>query len=114
MITHLRGENGKSLTENEDMIKLAEHYYTTLYTPSKTDLRRQQRVLRNMISAEDRNLDVSHSLKELTKAVFQQKDHKSPGPDGITVEFYKAFWQLIQFKYLEYINTSKHSLRTMN
>ena len=38
IITNLQDEDGKILTENKDMIKLAERYYTTLYSPSKTDM----------------------------------------------------------------------------
>ena len=95
------------------MIRIAEEYYTALYTPSKTDIIRQQQLLRNIdtrISAEDRRkLDSALSLRELTEAVFQQKNNRSPGPDGITAEFYKAFWYLIQRKYLAYINASKQS-----
>ena len=32
---------------------------------------------------------------------------KSPGPDGISAEFYKAFWYLIKDRYLLYINAAK-------
>ena len=99
VISHLQDEKGKVLTNSEDMIKLAERYYKSLYTPSRTDVLRQQRLLRNVdkrISPEDRRkLEAVLSIEELTEAVFQQKDNKSPGPDGITAEFYKAFWYLI-------------------
>ena len=91
IITHLQDDKGKTSTTNEDMIAIAESFYSKLYTPSVTDIQRQQQLLRNIdknISAEDRRkLDAILTIEELTEAVFQQKDGKSPGPDGITAEF---------------------------
>ena len=32
--------------------------------------------------------------------------NKSPGSDGITVEFYKAFWDILKMHYVKYVNFS--------
>ena len=83
-------DEGNIITTNEDMMTLAERFYSKLYSPSVTDIQRQQQLLRNIdknISAEDRRkLDAILSIDELTEAVFQQKDGKSSGPDGISAE----------------------------
>ena len=33
---------------------------------------------------------------ELFRVLNQMKNYKSPGPDGLTVEFYKAYWNEIK------------------
>ena len=35
------------------------------------------------------------SFDEITEAVSQTQNDKSPGTDGLTYEFYKTFWHLI-------------------
>ena len=35
------------------------------------------------------------TLKELTQAIKGMPNGKSPGTDGLTVEFYKRFWDLL-------------------
>jgi hypothetical protein len=37
------------------------------------------------------------SVKECTEAIFKMKLNKSPGIDGLTVEFYKTFWECIKY-----------------
>ena len=52
-------------------------------------------------------MDAPLTLDELGKAVMALQNGKSPGPDGISAEFYKAFWYLIKDKFLCYINAAK-------
>lgn len=41
-------------------------------------------------------MDADLSIDELDKAVHQMAKGKSPGPDGLTVEFYIFFWNDIR------------------
>ncbi len=41
------------------------------------------------------NLDSSVSFEELTDAVKQMKLGRAPGIDGLSADFYKAFWKYI-------------------
>ena len=38
------------------------------------------------------NLEGEISMEELTKALNETKNNKSPGSDGYPIEFYKFFW----------------------
>ena len=43
------------------------------------------------------------TLDELTENLFSMNGGKSPGNDGLTVEFYKKFWEDIKNVYFESI-----------
>ena len=42
------------------------------------------------------NCDVDISIDELKNSLFNMPNNKSPGNDGLTVEFYREFWDLIK------------------
>jgi hypothetical protein len=54
------------------------------------------------VSDEDKeHCDRTPTTDELAEAVYSMKLNKSPGLDGIPVEFYKMFWRHIKFYLLE-------------
>ena len=62
------------------------------------------------------------TLEEVERAVMALKKEKSPGPDGIPVEFYQHFWYLIKNIFFDFIqevqfctipNESNTSLTTL-
>ena len=113
IISELQDESGQLKTENEDLLGIAQEYYKNLFTPCKVDPLKQQNLFKNItrrLSPADRAiLDAPINDEELFRAVMQLLLNKSPGPDGITAEFYKKFWYLIKDKYLQYINAAKES-----
>ena len=55
--------------------------------------------------------DKDLSINELTKAVEKMKSNKSPGSDGITIEFYQYFWKDVNELVLEsFIYGFKHNI----
>ena len=94
LITELQDEDGQILTSKDDLLRIAENYYTKLYTPSAVDIIKQQQLLKNIdthINTSDRQkLDAPITEDELKTAVRQLNDNKSPGLDGITAEFYNC------------------------
>ena len=72
------------------------------------DPSKQERLLRNIktkLSIDNqRLLDASLGIEELKVAVFGLKIGKSPGLDGIPIEFYQHFWDDIKHLYFRYIN----------
>ena len=109
-------EEGHIQSEQGTLREIAEKYYTKLFQKTKTRVGKQEKVLSKIVKkisdADKRNLDAPLTIKELEKALMSLLDNKSPGPDGITAEFYKKIWYLIQDKYLAYINAAKvHGFR---
>ena len=110
-IYQLADDNEKIHSDNDKLLEITEKYYRKLFTSTRTDRRKQNKLLKNIvgkISTTDKTkLDAHLSLDELEKAIMALNNGKSPGPDGISAEFYKAFWYLIKEKYLAYINAAK-------
>ena len=48
-------------------------------------------------------LDQELTMSEMKKAIFQMKDNKVPGNDGLGVEFYKRFYHKIKYNLFEVI-----------
>ena len=109
----LTDKNGKIHTSTQEMIKIAEEYYTQLYTPAKVDRNKQERLLKNIDKKVSDNhrayLSAPISEEELEGSVRQLKDNTSPGADGITPEFYKKYWYLLKDHYIRYINTARYA-----
>ena len=111
VIYQLADEDGKIYGDTDKLLGITEKYYKKLFTSSKTDTFKQNKVLNNISSkvgkSDKKKLDAPLTLEELEKAVMALLSGKSPGPDGISAEFYKTFWYLIKDKYLSYVNAAK-------
>ena len=65
--------------------------------------------LRNILSEHDKQMcDEAINEKECETVLRYMKDNKSPGIDGIPVEFYKTFWSYISHFLIEVYNESLH------
>lgn len=113
VIYQLADDEGKIHSKNDKLLEITEKYYTRLFSKSTVCPRKQDELLRKIrhkLSHPNRiALEARLTLEELEKAVMSLSDGKSPGPDGITVEFYKKFWYLIKNRYLAYVNAAKIS-----
>ncbi len=113
IICELQDDTGNLKSKNEELLNIAQNYYTNLFAAGKVNHPKQHQLLRNikkrLSPASKRVLDSPLTDEELLRAVMQLLLNKSPGPDGITAEFYKKFWYLIKDKYLQYINAAKRT-----
>ena len=113
VIHQLADEKGKIHSDTHSLLKTTEEYYTKLFQKSRTNTTKQKLLLRNInkkLSAIDtQKLDEPLTLEEVEKALLSLENGKSPGPDGLTAEFYKKFWYLIKERYLSYVNQAKIS-----
>ena len=76
-ITSLKNKNGEVKSENEEILKIAKDYYTELYKKAQTNQDEQETFLNKY-------------EKEISE------ENISPGKDGIPMEFYITFWQILK------------------
>ena len=75
-------------------------FYTELYrkpevNSSLNHMFLEQEYQPKLSASSKQKCDLSLSLKECTRSLFSMAKNKSPGNDGLTVEFYNKFWKQI-------------------
>ena len=107
-ITKLKNRKGEIQKKDDEILKIAQEFYSDLYKKAETNKKEQE----NLIKKYDRKIsnDWHPSLinlfeeKELYQALKTMEENKSPGKDGIPMEFYITFWHLIKNDFTELIN----------
>ncbi|CAM5160502.1 unnamed protein product, partial [Natator depressus] len=97
-VTCLLAEDGTPLTDPVEMCGRARAFYAGLFSPDPTDPN-ACRVLWDelpMVSVGDRDrLELPLTLAQFSEALRRMPTNKSPGMDGLTVEFYRVFWDVL-------------------
>ncbi|CAM5093650.1 unnamed protein product, partial [Natator depressus] len=97
-VTCLLAEDGTPLTDPEEMCGRARDFYASLFSPDPTDPGARGVLWEElpMVSVGDRDrLELPLTLAEFSEALRRMPTNKSPGMDGLTVEFYRAFWDIL-------------------
>ena len=109
VIDCLIDDNGKETNNQNDILKLIGDFYKQLYTSSHIEQNDIDQVLDNLnldnvLSDSDRDLmNKIPTLEEFDDIVDIPKENKSPGLDGLPIEFYRKFWSLIKNLYFAMI-----------
>ena len=89
--------DGKMLYGSEKILERQVQFYKELYKSQDVHENDMETFLVNLKTKLSESsalyLDSQITASELSKAVQQMKTNKSPGPDGITPEFYKLYWE---------------------
>ncbi|CAM2108983.1 unnamed protein product [Caretta caretta] len=97
-ITCLLAEDGTPLMEPVELCGRARAFYTSLFSPDPTDPGACGVLWEELptVSASNRDrLELPLTLAEFSKALRRMPTKKSPGMDGLTVEFYRMFWDVL-------------------
>ncbi|CAM2114281.1 unnamed protein product [Caretta caretta] len=97
-VTCLLAEDGTPLTDPEEICGRARDFYTSLFSPDPTDPGACGVLWEELptVSVGDRDrLELPLTLAEFSEALHRMPTNKSPGMDGLTVEFYRAFWDIL-------------------
>ena len=97
-IRKLTTTDGQILTESSDILNEQINFYSSLYTSKINDTAKMKNYLdstylSNTLLQTDKQLcDQNITKDECRKSLFSMKLNKSPGSDGLSVEFYQTFW----------------------
>ena len=101
--------SGTEVSDRAGLINAHEEFYADLFLHDEIDLCTQRELFSNLslrLSEEDRDLrEGLLSLSKLTTTLGNMSKNKSPGPDGLSVELYSKFWNLLGPILLEVINS---------
>ncbi|CAM4490618.1 unnamed protein product [Caretta caretta] len=97
-ITCLLAEDGTPLTEPAEMCRRARAFYASLFSPDPIDPGACRVLWEELptVSTSDRDrLELPFTLAEFSEALCHMPTNKSPGMDGLTLEFYLVFWDVL-------------------
>ena len=88
------------MTKDLDILKTIRDFYKKLYT-NETICETTQNKLLNNITPKFKNSQKEQLItritgEEIKNAIFSMENGKSPGIDGIPIEFYKAFFETLE------------------
>ena len=114
VIPSLQLDNGESVTDQFDILKAQRNYYNKLYNknPDESNMDRKIDTLLKdchppkLTDIEKNSCEGIITLEEASKALSMLNNNSSPGPDGLTAEFYKHFWPKVGKTVVESFNES--------
>ena len=114
----LKNTKGTESTNQNEIMEILTNFYRDLYTSKNikteniNDLLQSIDIEKKVSQNDKKNLDQAPSIQEVREAIDAIKENKSPGIDGLPIEFYKTFWQLLENPYMEMIKESiKRNIR---
>ena len=100
------------MTESTDILNEQVSFYSRLYSSKINDTAKMRNYfdstrLSNTLLQTDKQLcDQNITIDECRDALFSMKLNKSPGSDGLSVEFYQTFWGQLGESFMNALNES--------
>ena len=99
-IKQLQNEKNEIIKTNSEILKECRIFYQKLFTKQENCVETQNEILNklptSMKNEQNEYLTKQINKNELKQAMFQMQNEKSPGIDGIPVEFYKTFYETLE------------------
>ena len=114
IIPSLQLDNGESVTDQFDILKAQRDYYHKLYNKYPDESNMDEKIdtfLKDchpskLTDTEKNSCEGMITLDEAYKALSLLNNGSSPGPDGLTAEFYKRFWPIVGKTVVDSFNES--------
>ena len=95
LIKEIRDDKDDTITDPFEISEVFKKFYSKLYSYQSTDIDVQESYLgyTRKLSDEQREIiDQPITICDLRKALFDMREGASPGPNGLTVKFFKTFF----------------------
>ena len=106
----MRSSDGSVVSDLDGICNSWVEFYTSLFTAEEVDLSVQESLLSNVsacLSSEQASLCEGYLMvEEVFAALNGMAKGKAPGSDGLPMEFYVAFWDVLGADLLEVLNAS--------
>ena len=108
-IKQLKTDNDSFTTHQREILKEIQTYYSNLFKSRNIDETPISSIIddKNIRILDDntsKQLERKLTAEEISYAIKNMKNDKSPGIDGFPVEFFKIFWGKIKFVVLRALN----------
>ena len=116
VIKCLVNDDKKDVTNQSDILTMIGTFYEKLYKSANVNIDDIKELLNtinfdNILTDDQKNyLDQTPSLEEFDNIIQFPKENKSPGLDGLPIEFYRKFWKDLRLIYFEMIQDSWEQL----
>ena len=108
IINELQTENGEMITNETKIRDILTKHYETLFKKETTDENAQNEILNNMTKLSNIQsdlLDIEMNETILYEALKTLEKDKTPGPDGLTTEFFNTFFLKLKPLFTKLVNT---------
>jgi len=111
-ITKLTNSSGKTVNSQKEILAELEIFYSNLYNnetnPSTVDLNifTNQDQIPKINETDKQLIDISISEDECWDAIKELTSGKTPGTDGLGIEFYKTFWPTLKNYFMDSVQYS--------
>uniref|UniRef100_A0A803NTY1 Reverse transcriptase n=1 Tax=Cannabis sativa TaxID=3483 RepID=A0A803NTY1_CANSA len=96
LIQKLKNNDGNWVGWEDDLPTVVTEYFHQLFTNEDVDFRAVIDCVHPQITAEQKEKLIEFiPAEEIKQALFQMHPEKSPGPDGMTPDFYQKFWHIV-------------------
>ena len=90
-------ENGKEIDQPKEVLAMQQEFYANLYKRnSEVKFKLDCEPKSCVIDGDAAKTESPFSSQEISNAVLQLNNNKTPGPDGIGIDFYKVFWKFLK------------------
>ena len=106
-VSFLEKSSGAIIEDQREILTEVEHFYTESYSKRPVNNVNISNIIFDAPKLAENDVELLKNqitLREITLAIRNMKNNKSPGPDGFTVEFFKFFFCDIGEYYVRSIN----------
>ena len=98
----LISEDQQEIVDPEKIIQIQRKFYEDLYSNDEDVEFKMKNIFNVQVSDETRNVQNTQiSMEDLQTAIRTMNNNKTPGFDGIPVDFYKVFWNYLKKPFMD-------------